>query len=124
MPTRTGSQHLNMTLEGRRVRKHYLPFGDVEPGMVLGEPLMLTERGMLRLRLPAGHELTEGNLRQLRALHAEFVCVIKPDLRSDEEIAAEAASAAARVIEIFAGADLSNPALAALFDRVLAYRSA
>ncbi len=123
MPTHTGSHHLSTTHDGVRIRKHYLPFGEVAPGMILGEPLMLTERDVLRLRLPAGHELTEGNLRQLRALHAEFVCVAMPDLRSDEEIAAEAARAAARVMDIFAGADLSNPALAALFDRVLAYRS-
>ena len=107
----------------RRTRKHYLPLADVEADMVLGEPVALTERNILRLSLPAGHELTEGNLRQLAAHHAEFVCVALPDTRSDEEIAAESAAAAARVMDIFDGADLTNPALAALFERVLAFRS-
>ncbi len=107
----------------RRMRKHYVPFGEVEADMVLGEPISLTERGVLRFSLPAGHALTEGNLRQLAAHHAEFVCILVPDTRSDEEIAAESAAAAARVMEIFSRANLANPAVAALFDRVLAYRS-
>lgn len=107
----------------RRTRKHYLPFGEVEPGMVLGEPIALTERHVLRFSLPAGHELTEGNLRQLAAHHAEFVCIALPDTRSDEEIAAESAQAAANVVRIFERANLANPAVAALFERVLAYRS-
>lgn len=108
----------------RRMRKQYLTLSAVAVGMVLGDVLMVAERGNLRLRLPAGHALTEGNLRQLAALHAEYVPVLLPDARSDEMIAEEAARAAARVLEIFEGADLSNPTLAALFDRVLAYRSA
>lgn len=108
----------------QRRRRHYLPLGEVEPGMILGEAIVIVERNTLRFRLPAKHELTESNLRQLGAYHAEFVCVSLPDPRSDEEVATEAAAAAARVMDIFSGADLSQPAMAALFDRVLAYRSA
>jgi hypothetical protein len=106
-----------------KMRMHYLPFGEIEPGMTLGEALTLSERHVVRFSLPAGHELTEGNLRQLAAHRAEFVCVAQPDTRSDEEIAVDAAVAAERVMRIFEGADLSQPVLAALFDRVLAYRS-
>ncbi len=107
-----------------RRRKHYLPLSEVEPGMILGDAIVIAERNTLRLRLPAEHELTETNLRQLGAYHAEFVCVSLPDPRSDEEVAADAVAAAARVTEIFSGADLSQPAVAALLERVLAYRSA
>lgn len=107
----------------RRMRQHYLPFDEVVPGMVLGEAITLADRHVVRFSLPAGHELTEGNLRNLAVHHAEFVCISVPDTRSDEEVAAEAAAAAARVMRIFEGADLSQPMMAALFDRVLAYRS-
>jgi hypothetical protein len=107
-----------------RRRKHHLPLGEVEPGMILGEAVVIAERDTLRLRLPADHELTETNLRQLGAYHAEFVCVSLPDPRNDEEVAADTAAAATRVTEIFSGADLSQPAVAALLERVLAYRSA
>jgi hypothetical protein len=68
--------------------------------------------------------LTEDNLRQLAAHHAEFIFIAEPDTRSDEEIAVDAAKAASRVMDIFAGADLADPTMAALFDQVLAYRSA
>lgn len=114
-PATTSGQH--------PVRLLYLPFDEVEPGMVLGEAVTLTERNVVRFSLPAGHELTEGNLRNLAAHRAEFVCIARPDLRSSEEIAAAAAASAARVMHIFEGADFSQPVMAALFDRVLAYRS-
>lgn len=107
----------------RKTRRHYLPFHEAAAGMILGEPVRLTDRHVVRFALPAGHELTEGNLRQLATHNAEFVCVALPDSRSDEEVAADAAAAAARVMNIFEGADLSRPALGALFERVLAYRS-
>lgn len=110
--------------DARRMRQHYLPFNEVEPGMQLGEAIALTDRSkIIRFSLPVGHALTEDNLRQLAAHRAEFVCIAKPDSRTDEEIANDAAAAAARVTHIFEGADLAQPVMAALFDRVLAYRS-
>lgn len=117
------SQDFANTPESRPLRLHYLPFDAVEPGMVLGEPITLTDHNVVRFALPAGHQLTEGNLRNLATHRAEFVCVAQPDTRSAEEIATEAAAAAARVMRIFDGADLSQPVMAAFFDRVLAYRS-
>ena len=38
----------------QRLRKHYLPITEVEPGMVLGEAVFVTERKLLRYSLPAG----------------------------------------------------------------------
>lgn len=105
-----------------RLRRRYLPFYEVQAGMVLGEPMTLTERHIVRFSLPAGHALTHENLQQLAVHHAEFVCVAEPDTRSVEEIERDTRNAAARVQEIFAHADLSEPILAALFERVLAYR--
>lgn len=105
------------------MRRHYLPFDEVTPGMLLGEAITLTDRQIVRFSLPAGHVLTENNLRQLATHHAEFICVALPDTRSAAEVASDAAAAAGRVMKIFEGADLANPVLAALFDRVLTYRS-
>jgi len=108
---------------GQRVRKHYLPVTEVAPGMVLGDAIFLSERKLLRFSLPAGHTLTEDNLRQLIAHRAEFVCIAMPDQRTDEEVSLAAANSAGQVMKIFEGADLSRPAIAALFDRILAFRS-
>lgn len=108
---------------GQRIRMHYLPITEVAPGMVLGDAVFLAERKVLRFSLPAGHALTEDNLRQLIAHRAEFVCIAMPDQRTDAEVSLAAANSAGQVMKIFEGADLSRPAVAALFDRILAYRS-
>lgn len=110
-------------MEPQKLHRQYLPFHEVVPGMVLGETITLAERNVVRFSLPAGHALTEANLRQLAAHRAEFVCISVPDTRTEEEIAAAVQAARERVTYIFEGADLSRPALAALFERVLAYRS-
>lgn len=108
---------------GQRQRLLYLPFNEIQPGMVLGEAVSLSNRNIMRFSLPAGHELSDDNVRQLAVHCAEFVCVALPDTRSDEELAHDAEMAAARVQRTFAGADLSQPALAALYQCVLAFRS-
>jgi hypothetical protein len=74
--------------------------------------------------LPSGHALTEENLHQLLAHHVEYIFVLKPDLRTDEQVAIDAAMAARRIIKIFDGADFSDANTATLFDQVLTYRSA
>lgn len=107
----------------REKRLRYLPFDEIEAGMVVGQPVNITDRNILRLHLPAGHLLTEGNLRQLYANGAEFICIALPETRSDEQIAGDAAAAARRTLRIFEDADISEPNMAALFDRVLGYRS-
>lgn len=107
----------------KRTRVCYTSVEDVEEGMVLAGQVQVVQHGMLRFSLPEGHALTGDNLRQLAAHHAEFVFVSTPDERSDEQIAVDAAIAARRSMEIFSGADLSDPTMAALFDQVLAFRS-
>lgn len=111
------------TFISRETRLRYLPFAEIEAGMVIGRALNLSDRNILRLHLPAGHVLTDGNLRQLYANGAEFVCVAMPETRSPEQIAADTADSAGRTLRIFADADLSEPTMAALFDCVLSYRS-
>jgi hypothetical protein len=106
-----------------RKRLHYLPFDEVRAGMVLGRPVSLTEANIVRYALPAGHELTEDNLNQLAAHRADFICIAVDETRSPDEIDADAMVATTRVLQAFVGADLSKPTVAALFDRVLAYRS-
>jgi len=107
-----------------RTRHHFLPIEDAQVGMVLCESAQIVERGFLSMTLPAGHALTEENLRQLIAHHAEFIDVDLPDERSDEQVAVDTALAARRAMEIFSGADLTEPHMASFFDQVLAYRSA
>lgn len=103
-------------------RRRYLPLTDVHEGMVLGAPLVLTEHGVITFSLPADHELTESNLRQMQRRNAEFVCVRETDERSDEERAADAARVEARLQRIFRMADLADPMAAGLYEAVLAYR--
>lgn len=107
-----------------RVRHRYMPIGAADVGMVLGAPVSVVERGILSLTLPVGHALTEENLQQLNARHAEFIFVDEPDTRTDEQVGEDAASAAGRVMHLFEGVDLTDPNMAALFDQVLLYRSA
>lgn len=106
-----------------RTRCRYLPFNLVTPGMILGEAVLLADRGVVRFRLPEGTELSEESLAQMARLRADFVCIALPDPRGDDEVAVDTAAAAAQVMRIFEGADLSQPAMAALFNRILVYRS-
>ncbi len=107
-----------------RMRLHFIPIVEARPGMVLSAPANVVEHGFLSMSLPAGHVLTEENLQQLNSHHAEFIYIERIDTRSDEQVALDAALAARRVMQIFEGADLSDPNTAALFDQVLGYRSA
>lgn len=107
-----------------RIRLCYVALGEAQAGMVLGAPVSITHHGVLRYSLPARHALTEDNLSQLAAHRAESIFVAMPDVRADEQIAVDAARVAHRVLDIFSGADLSDPTMAALFDQVLVYKSA
>ena len=107
-----------------RTRTQYIPLVTAEEGMTLAAPLNVVKHGHMRFSLPAGHVLTFDNLHQMTVHGAEFIFITAPDTRSDEDIATDTAAVAGRVMDIFAGADLSNPTLAALFDQILAYRNA
>ena len=100
-----------------KTRPRYLPLIEAEVGMLLDAPVRLVNSGFLTFSLPAGHTLTQDNLNQLVAHRAEFIYVAEPDSRPDAQVAADAAHDAHRVMEIFAGADLSDPNIMALFDQ-------
>ena len=104
-----------------RTRTLYQPIEDARVGMVLAEPAK--DRYQMTL-LPAGSSLTEENMAQLLAHEVELICVSMEDTRSDETIGLHAAHCAHQVLEVFEGADLSQPVLAALFNQVIIYRSA
>lgn len=104
------------------IRLRYLPLPEVKEGMALGRQLVLCEHGVIRFSLPAGHALTETNLRQLALHQAEFVCIREEDSRSEEEREQEWAAHEARLARIFRAADLDDPAVAGLYQAVLAYR--
>ena len=107
-----------------RTRTQYIPIMAAEVGMTLAAPLKVINQGHLRFSLPVGHLLSADNLHQMRANGAEFIFVAAPDTRSDEEVAIDTAQVARRVMEVFDGADLSEPGIAALFDQILCYRNA
>lgn len=104
-------------------RLRYIPFEDAVEGMVLGAPLLLTEHGVTTLTLPAGHELSETSLHQLYQRHAEYVCIVEDDPRTDEQRAADSEALNARLEAMFAATDRSQPAMAGLFAAVQRYRS-
>ena len=107
------------------MRQHlrYLPLSEVVEGMVLGAPLTIAEHGVTNFALPAGHVLTDSNLRQIVQRHGEFACITEDDPRSDEMRAAERVHCQSRLDTIFSRADRSKPAIARLYAAVLDYRS-
>jgi hypothetical protein len=104
-----------------RTRTHYLPIEAASEGMVLADGV---RDPFQRTLLAAGVLLTQENIQQLVAHQAEFICISEEEVRTDEQIASDAAEAADRVLAVFEHADLSNPVLAALFNQVSVYRSA
>jgi hypothetical protein len=104
-------------------RIRYLPIEDVASGMVLGAPLVVAEMGVTTFTLPAGHQLTDSNLAQLAQRNAEWACVEAEDERSDDERAADLQATREHLDGLFAPAERSQPAVAALYDAVLRYRS-
>lgn len=104
-----------------RTRKLYIPIAEVATGMVLAEGV---KDAYHLTYLPSGLTLSEENLHQLTANHAEFICIQAPDERTETEAAQATVAATRRVLEIFKGADLDHPMTAALLKQVLAYRNA
>jgi hypothetical protein len=104
------------------IRQSYLPLFAVKPGMTLAKPIVVTERGRAALSLPAGNALTESNIAQLRAHHAQYACISEEDPRSNVVREQQIAVQAARLAAIFHNADLENPELRAFYDAVCAYR--
>lgn len=107
-----------------RYRFQYLSTRQAKPGMVLGDDANAVAGGSVCFSLPQDHVLTEENIRQLQAHKVEYIFVCAADSRTDAQVAEDAAQAAARVMNVFSGADLTEPCMATLFDQVLAYRSA
>jgi hypothetical protein len=105
----------------QRLRTHYIPAEVAVEGMTLTEGVKDKWR---RTLFPEGATLTQENIQQLLAHQVEFICVSYTETRPPELIAVEAAMAARKILDVFSGADLSNPTMAALFNQVLVYRSA
>lgn len=107
-----------------RYRQRYVPVEEAQAGMLLGAPADAVKTGAMIFSLPSGHLLTEENLHQMTAHQVEYIFVLEKDDRSDAEIATDAAAAAHQVMQVFEGADLSDPNMLAFFDQILAFRSA
>jgi len=105
-------------------RHRFLPLSRVTPDMVLARPVMVTERGKVVLNLPVEHVLTRNNLAQLRAHHAQYVCVLEEDYRGRLARERFEMDQIERLQTIFCHADLGDPETRAFFEAVLAYRAA
>jgi hypothetical protein len=103
-------------------RIHYIPINKVEPGMILGAHLVLTQNGVMRFNILQGHTLTGPLLDQLRSHHAEIVCVEEPDDRSQQQREADWLHDENTLKQVFQQADLHNHLIKNLYDSVLAYR--
>ena len=106
-----------------KTRLRYIPLSEAREDMVLGAPLIIAEHGVTNFSLPAGHELTEQNIRQIALRHGEFLCIQEADSRSEAEYAEAVERSRARLDVIFSLVDRSRPAAAGLYKAVLAYRS-
>jgi hypothetical protein len=109
------------SLTNMRTRTHYIPVHDAQVGMLLAESV---KDSFARSMFPMGLQLSEENLHQLLAHQIEYICVTEQDSRNDTVVADDAAHSAKDVLDIFEHADLTDPAMAALFNQVLTYRSA
>jgi hypothetical protein len=105
-------------------RTRHLALQDLQPGMTLVQDLTLVEHGIVTYSLPSGHVLTQENLRQLASHHAVCVRVEQEDTRTDTQREADAQRQAGRLKMIFRHADLGAPESQALFQVLLAHRSA
>lgn len=106
--------------EHTRIR--YLPLGRAMPDMVLGKALVIVEHGKMTYSLPEGHVLNLANLEQLRAHHAEVICIVESDTRTEEERAAGLAATEKTLERVFALADPDNLLIKNLRHAVLEYR--
>jgi hypothetical protein len=104
-----------------RLRTHFISIKVAAEGMVLADAV---KDKWHRTLSPAGATLTLANIQQLEAHQVEFICVSYLETRPPEVIAVDSAIAARKIMEVFSGADLTNPTMAALFNQVLVYRSA
>ncbi len=105
-------------------RRRYINIHEAVEGMRLIEPAYVVKRGVVRGFLPADQILDIDSLHRLRVLGAEFLCISEPDDRTSEEVQADTVNHVQRVNEIFSTADYTNPAVVALYDRVLIYKGA
>ena len=107
-----------------RYRQEYVAAQAAVAGMVLAMPANAVAGGARVFSLPSGHVLTQDNLYQLARHRVEFIVVDVPDQRTHEQVAKERGNTSERMRRIFRGANLNDHCTAALFEQVLAFRSA
>ena len=106
------------------MQPHYRSVHELKVGMVLAQPLLTSRGGYLEETLPEGHVLTQNSLDKLLHSHAEAVCVLDEDQRSPGQVQADREAARQRLHEIFRQANLQDPTTHALFEALLAHKTA
>jgi len=106
-----------------KLRNRLIAISDAKVGMVLTEPISLVSHGLLKLKMAKDSCLTAYCIDQLVLHGAEFISVVEPDPRTEEQILGEASLAVNRVREIFKYADMSHSTTLALYEQMLKYRS-
>lgn len=104
-------------------RLRYLPLAEARPGMVMQNPLVLTENGVVRYTLPAGHELTDGNLDQIqRKYPADIISILEPDRRTEKQKEDASKAAETRLEKIFELANFRDLLVCSLYNALLDFR--
>lgn len=103
------------------IRKTYVATFEVQSGMRLAKDLCEV-RNHRMFKLPAGTELTEEILGQMRAWEVTCVQVEEDDNRTPEHIQADRRRIEELTHQIFSGVDATVPALNRLYQITLDYR--
>lgn len=105
------------------IRHDFIATFEAEPGMRLARPLTKVFNQRL-FSLPAGTELTEDLIRQMSVRGVHCLVVERPDPRDAAQLEQDRTRVESDIRRIFARADLSQPAVAGLYEAVLSYRLA
>lgn len=103
-------------------RQRYLPLDELQPGMVLAKPILLSKRGVVTLKLQNGVRLDRTLLDQLAAHQAEYACVEIEEHQNARAHETYALTHEERLQYLFRQVNLENPDNLELFKQLLIYR--
>jgi hypothetical protein len=104
-----------------RIRHTYLAISEAKPGMRLAQPVCKVINHRM-FQIQAGAVLAEEQIHQLAMRDIHFLVVEEDDPREEAEIEADRTRITAEIQQIFSEADLSQPAVAGLYQATLEYR--
>jgi len=104
-----------------RIRHTFIAISEAKPGMRLARPVSKVFHHRL-FQLQAGIELTEEQIHQIAMRDIQCLVVEESDPRDEAELETDRARIEAETQRIFSEADLSQPAVAGLYQATLEHR--